>query len=116
MNSVEAMQIVFCSLKRSGALCKSEGTSIIVATWKTTVWRIFVDTSCAGNKKPVINEEIEGLQNTANENKKQAVIARIYPDGHIEYCNAENGKIIRPRCLVKGKRTKIFKMELYEQN
>ena len=43
------------------------------------------------------------------------VIAWVYSNGDIEYRSAD-GKVIRPQCLVKNKRTKIFKMEFHEQN
>lgn len=97
MNSLEVRQIITRSLTRSGASCETEGISIIVATWKTTVWRIFIDSISIDYKKPVILVKVDATL----QDKYQAVIARICPDGHIEYRNAENGKIIRPRCLVK---------------
>ena len=117
MNNPEAGLIkVTSSLTNVGALCRPYGMSIIVATWKTTVWRIFVDGSFTSNRRPAGNEEIERLCKVALENNQQAVIARLCPEGHVEYRNAENGKTIRPRCLIKGKRVGVIKKrEVYGQ-
>ena len=112
MNSSEARQIITRSLTKRGASCEPEGVSIIVATWKTTVWRIFIDFRSTDNREPITLVEVDA----AMKNKQQVVIARICPAGRIEYRNAENGKIIRPRCLVKSTRTLIFKKESHEQS
>jgi hypothetical protein len=112
MNSFEMRQFIARSLTRRGASCETEGISIIIATWKTTVWRIFIDSLSIDYKQPAILVEVDA----ALQRKHQAVIARIRPDGHIEYRNAENGKIIRPRCLVKRQMQSSLKKEFYEQS
>ena len=116
MNSLEAKFIITSSLTNGGAICIAEDTSILVATWKTTVWRILIDSSSFGQSNPLINDETENLRYIAMKNKQQAVIANIYPDGHIKYRNAENWNTIRPRCLVKNTRNMMFKIEYHEQD
>ncbi len=115
MNDVDPSQIIIHSLTKGGAECKPEGNSIIVATWKTTVWRIFIDSSI-DSKNPAANNKAGILRYTAMKNKQEAVIARVLPDGHIEYRKIEDGKIIHPRCLVKVKRIQLYKKEFYVQN
>lgn len=122
MNGLEAEQIVTSSLTRRGASCKYDtkqpDTANIIATWKSTVWRILVKTMINKDEEHSWpkNEEIKKLQNNAAEHNQKAVIAWVYPDSNIEYRAAGDGRIVRPRCLIKVRRTKILKKEYHEQN
>jgi hypothetical protein len=118
MNHLDAEQIVVDSLKRRGASCiidtKQNGVINIIATWKSTVWRILVKTIMFNEEKTPgpSNKEIKDLQDKALENNQIAVIARVYSDINVEYHRAvEDGRIIRPRCLIKARKTRIFRKE-----
>jgi hypothetical protein len=116
MTHFEAEYIVAASLKRRGASCKFDtrhnGTNNIVATWKSTNWRILV--------KPMQNEpisefssdEISNLTQKATEYKQTAVLACVHSDSYVEFRTADSGRIIRPRSIIKVKREETSKSEL----
>jgi hypothetical protein len=107
MDGFKALENVSCSLRDRGAKCKQVGINIIVATWKTTVWRILIDS--AENNDPMADHHLV----TARDKDQRAVFARTLTDGNIEYLDAENGKIIRPRCMVWADRNRILKREFH---
>jgi hypothetical protein len=116
MTHFEAEHIVAASLKRRGASCKFDtrqsGANNIVATWKSTNWRILV--------KPKINEltpefssdEITLLTQKAIEYKQTAVLASVHSDQYVEFRAADNGKVMRPRSIIKVKREETSKSEI----
>jgi hypothetical protein len=112
MNIFEAEKIVTCSLIKQGAFCRTEsndsGINNIIVSWKSTIWRILVRT---------INKDISSLWPLDDEiklfkqkeaiNNQTFVIAFVHPNNTIEYRAAEDGRIIRPRCIIKIKRENV---------
>jgi hypothetical protein len=109
MNIYEAEKLVTCSLIKQGAFCRTEsvkpGLNNIIVTWKSTLWRIIVRII---NKDLVsswpTDEEINIFQNKAKANNQTIVIAFVNASNTIEYRVYEDGRVIRPRCIIKVKR------------
>ncbi len=109
MNNFEAEKIVTCSLIKHGAFCRTEtiqpGLNNLIVTWKSTIWRVLVRTinKDLPSSWPTI-EEIKLLLNKAVANNQTLVIAFVHSDNNIEYRSAEDGRIIRQRCIIKIKK------------
>ena len=106
MNSYEAEKIVTCALIKQGAFCRSEnitdGLNNIIATWKSTMWRILVRVVKTDVKSSwPSDEEIMMLHNKSAGNNQTIVLAFVHSNSSIEYRAIEDGRIIRPRCIIK---------------
>jgi hypothetical protein len=108
MTHFEAEHIVATSLKRRGASCKFDtrqtGVNNIVATWKSTNWRILVKPKLDELSPEFSSDEITNLTKKATEYKQTAILASVLSDQNVEFRDAFNGKILRPRCIIKVKR------------
>lgn len=112
MNIFEAERVVILSLIKQGAFCRTEtiqdGLNSIIASWKSTIWRIIVKTA---EKELSFSwpsaEEIQLLMGKANSNRQTLVIAFVNINGSVTYKAAEDGRVIRPRCIIKLKKTEI---------
>jgi hypothetical protein len=113
MNIFEAEKVVTCSLIKQGAYCRTEaiqaGLNIIVATWKSTLWRIVVKVIKTEAISPwPTDEEIRLINNKATTSNQNIVIAFVLSDSNIEYRAYEDGRIIRPRCIIKLKKSVLL--------
>jgi hypothetical protein len=112
MNNFEAEKIVTCSLIKLGAFCRIESTESglnnLIVSWKRTIWRIMVRTT---NKDISslwpLDDDIRLFKQKASFKNQIFVIAFVHTNNIIEYRAVEDGRIIRPRCIIKVKRANV---------
>jgi hypothetical protein len=120
MNIFEAERVVICSLIKQGAFCRTEtiqnGMNNIIATWKSTFWRILVKTTEKDAMAiwPSI-EEIKMFQEKATANSQTLVVAYVNADSNIIYKAADDGRVIRPRCIIKLKKADDVHQNVFKE-